>query len=222
MRLLGRGLIGIVLSAAAILGGSIEAGAITKVQLESKTLSISNLPKGWSSDSATSSASNGLSCLKGVKPTFKHEIRAQVAFSDGSLPDLGETIETGPGIGLRYDKFTKGLRSCKAVTFKSASTTFSGTVAPITFPKTGNRSSAFEMRLSANGVNVVIDYVFFQVGSIIGLVEYANVNSPNMTLVKEFVTEAVNKVEGKPTTVPTTVTPTTVKPPAEAPTTLAS
>ncbi|HEY2213906.1 MAG TPA: hypothetical protein VGH31_02530, partial [Acidimicrobiales bacterium] len=113
------------------------------------------------------------------------------------------------------------------ITLHSAGTTLSGSVAALPFPKVGSRSQAFALPLSAKGISgpsVFIDYVFFQVGSIIGVVEYADLSQPTVALVKGFVTEAVRKVEGKPALPPTTTTtvaPTTVAPGAVTPTTAA-
>lgn len=221
MRSFCRALVGCCLSALVVLGASSQAGAITKVQLASKALSATDLPTGWSLVSSSASAGSEPSCLKGVKKSFKHEVKSEVSFSMGAIPELNETIETGPGIAKRYDKFTVGLRSCKSITLHSAGTTLSGSVAALPFPTVGNRSQAFALPLSAKGVSgpsVFLDYVFFQVGSIIGVVEYADLSQPTVAVVKGFVTEAVRKLEGKSVT-PPTVPPTTVSSTTVAPTT---
>ncbi len=54
------------------------------------------------------------------------------------------------------------------------------------------------------GTNAGADFVLFKAGSVAGLVEYADIGQPDPTQLHAFVTEAINKVEGKPTVTPTT------------------
>lgn len=54
------------------------------------------------------------------------------------------------------------------------------------------------------GINAGADFVLFKVGSVAGVIEYADIGQPDPSQLQAFVTEAVNKVEGKPTVTPTT------------------
>ena len=62
------------------------------------------------------------------------------------------------------------------------------------------------MQLTAKGVSLGFDLVSFQVGSIRADVLYADLGSPDAATVQTFATEAVNKIEGKPTTPPSDAT----------------
>ena len=60
------------------------------------------------------------------------------------------------------------------------------------------------MSITLQGVSASADFILFRVGTIAGLIEYADF-SPDTDQVKAFVTEAVNKIEGKPAVTPTTL-----------------
>ena len=98
-------------------GGRCLSGrrALSPAQLQAKTLSISNFPTGWSVDDLSSSGTSAISCLKGLQSSFKHEVKASVKYTDGNVPALQETIETGPGISARLTKFETALGSCKGI-----------------------------------------------------------------------------------------------------------
>ena len=74
----------------------------------------------------------------------------------------------------------------------------------MSFPTVGNRSSAYALSLQIQGITVGADVVVFQTGMVIGEVVHEDFGTPDAGPVQAFVTEAVNKVEGKPTTTPTT------------------
>jgi hypothetical protein len=74
----------------------------------------------------------------------------------------------------------------------------------MSFPTVGNRSSAYAITLQIQGITVGADVVVFQTGKVIGEVVYEDVGTPDSGRLQAFVAEAVNKVEGKPTTTPTT------------------
>jgi hypothetical protein len=72
-------------------------GAVTKVQLRAKALSLSNFPTGWSVDNSSSGgAASRPACLQGFKASFKHEVKVTVTYTDGNVPALQETLESGP------------------------------------------------------------------------------------------------------------------------------
>lgn len=72
----------------------------------------------------------------------------------------------------------------------------------MSFPTFGDRSGAFALAFSDQGVKVGADVVLFKVGSIIGEVLYEELGTPNTSQLLAFMTEAVNKIEGKPTVTP--------------------
>jgi hypothetical protein len=193
-----------VIAVALLMLGALPAGAVSSAQLKAKALSLSNFPTGWSVDNSSSSGTSNISCLKGLQSSFKHEVKASVRSTDGNFPALQETIETGPGVSARLTKFEAALGSCTGISGTSGGQTITGSVGAMSFPTVGNRSSAYAITLQIQGITVGADVVVFQTGKVIGEVVYEDVGTPDAGQRQAFVTEAVNKVEDKPTTTPTT------------------
>jgi hypothetical protein len=74
----------------------------------------------------------------------------------------------------------------------------------MSFPTVGDRSSAYAISLQIQGITAGVDVVVFQTGKIIGEVVYEDFGTPDPAQLQAFVTEAVNKVEGKPISTLTT------------------
>jgi hypothetical protein len=185
---------------AAVMGTG-PAEAATKAQLTAKALSISNFPTGWFVDNSSGGATKS-GCLKSLTSSFKHEVKAEVAYTDGNLPALQETLEVGPGVSARYNRFVKVLNACKTLSYSAGGQAVHGTIGEMSFPKVGTRSSAYAAMLTVQGVTAGVDIILFQVGSVLGDVVYEDF-SPDPDQVQAFVTEAIRKIEGKATTVPT-------------------
>ena len=90
------------------------------------------------------------------------------------------------------------MAACRAISFTSQGQTISGTVGAMSFPKVGGRSSAFAIKLIVQGVNVGADHVIFEVGQYGGAIGDEDIGQPDATQLQGFVTEAINKIEGKP------------------------
>ncbi len=188
------------------IAGAVPAGAVSKAQLRAKTLSLSNFPTGWSVDNSTSGgAVTRPACLQGFNSSFKHEVKVTVAYTDGNAPSLQETLESGPGVAARYAAFKRKLDGCKEINLTSGGQTISGTIGAMSFPPVGSRSGAWAMSLTTQGVTVGVDLVLFQAGSIIGDVVYEDLGTPATDELQAFVTEAINKIEGKGTIPPRTI-----------------
>ncbi len=180
------------------------AGASNKSQLEARALSLSNFPTGWSVDNAPRPAEDQ-GCLSGLKKISKHETKVSVSFTDGGLPEVDEVLTSGPGSSPRYNELLHALSVCKKpYTVTSGTTTASVSVGAMSYPTVGKRSAAFALTLTVQGVQAGADLVLFQVGSVSGAVDYEDLGQPDIGEAQAFVTEAVDKVEGKPTTTPTT------------------
>jgi hypothetical protein len=74
----------------------------------------------------------------------------------------------------------------------------------MSFPKVGDQSSAYAMTLLTQGVTLGIDIILFRVGSYVGDLLYADLGSPDISLVQSLTTEAIAKINGQPTTSPAT------------------
>jgi hypothetical protein len=188
------------------IAGAVPAGALSKAHLRAKALSLSNFPIGWSVDNSTSGgAVSRPACLQGFKSSFTHEVKVTVAYTDGNTPALQETLESGPGIDARYAAFKRKLDGCKEISLTSGGQAISGTVGAMSFPPVGSRSGAWAMTLTTQGVTVGVDLILFQAGPIIGDVVYEDLGTPDTAELQAFVTEAINKIEGKGTIPPRTI-----------------
>ena len=172
-------------------------GATTKAQVESRVLSISNMPTGWSVDDSTSSSSGSIPCLKSIKSRTKHQEKATVAYKDGSLPAVQEIIAAGEGVSASYMKLNHALANCKTFTYSSGGQKVTGNVGPLLFPTVGSHSNAYAITLSVQGANAGVDAVLFKTGSYVGAVLYESIGTPDLSQAEAFVNEAVSKVEGK-------------------------
>ncbi len=183
----------------------LSAGASTKTQLRSKLLTISNMPTGWTVDNS-SSGSGGASggCLAGVKQAPKSENKVTASFENGQLPQLEEELVSGHEGTAAYNRLNKVLAGCKHFSVASNGQTLTFTVGAMSFPTVGDETNAYAVSFSVRGVNAAADFVLFKVGSVAGLIEYADIGQPDPNQLQGFVIEAVNKIEGKPTTPPTT------------------
>jgi hypothetical protein len=183
------------------------AAASTKSQLRAKALSLSNFPTGWSVDKSASSGGASVGgCLAGVKTLRQRgDIKVSVAYHDGAAPALHESLEEGPGAKRVYRTFNRIFSACKHLSVTAGGSTIQGTVGAMSFPAVGTGSSAYAANFETQGINLWVDSVIFQASpSIVGLVALEGLGQPDPSSLQAYVTEAVNKVEGKPTTTPTT------------------
>lgn len=180
------------------------AGASTsQTLLKAKALSIADMPSGWSVDNSPQAAdpSSLGGCLKSLgafkKP--KGVVQVHVQFGQGSLPAVEEILEAGKGAAVRYDRFIQIMSTCATVSTTENGKRVTGSVDAMSFPAVADSSSAYNIHLSAKGVTVDMDTVYFELGSIDGSVTYESF-SPDEATVQALVTEAINKIEGKPAT----------------------
>jgi hypothetical protein len=197
----------ITITVAALVGiSTLPAGAVTKAQLRSKLLSISDLPTAWTVDNSSSSGVVSGGCLAGVAHTPKSETKVEAEFKNGSLPVLKEELVSGHGMATAaYDRLNGVLTRCKHFTATSNGQTYDYSTGAMSFPAIGDRSTSYDVSFSVEGINGGIELVLFELGSIAGLVGYGYLGQPDPNQLQGFVNEAVNKIEGKPTTPPTSV-----------------
>jgi hypothetical protein len=182
------------------------AGGLTKGQLRSKLLSLSDLPAGWTVATASSGGGSAVSggCLAGVKKAPKSEEKVTASFVNGQFPQLNEALLTGRSATVAYNRLNRVLARCKHFTVSSDGQTLTATVGAMSLPTVGDESNAYGVTFSFEGISGGVDLVLFKVGSIAGVVEYIDTGQPDPNQLQEFVNESVNKVEGKPTITPTT------------------
>lgn len=193
-----------VFGVVALAATSAPAGAATKAQVKARTLSLSNMPTGWSVDNSANSSSGGIPCLKPLKAPSRHEVKASVSYADGSLPALQEVVATGSGAAASYKALNKALAACKSFTSSSGGQKVTGSIGAMSFPSVGSHSTAYAIHISIQGVNAGVDVVLFEAGAYVGAVLYEDIGTPDASQAQAFVKEAVAKVEGKPAVTPTT------------------
>jgi hypothetical protein len=176
------------------------ASSVTKAELRSKLLSLSDLPAGWTVHNSSGTSSNVTSgCLLGVKHAPKNETKAAATFEDGQA-FFDEGIVGGRDAATAYNRLNLVLTRCTHFTATSDGLTFRATVGRTSFPAVGDESSAFEVTLTSEGLSVRADFVLFRLKGLATLIEYANLGQSDRTQLQDFVTEAVDKIEGKPIT----------------------
>jgi hypothetical protein len=164
-------------------------------------LALTDLPAGWSVNN-TSSKGSGLATSRCLASLKKHKgqktVQATASYEQNSnLPVLEELLAAGPGVNATYTKVAKALAKCKAVTLKANGKTLHGTIGQMSFPKVGERSSAYSLGLTLTKVHIGFDLVLFRAAKYIGLVGYADIGMPAITTAAAFVKEAVAKAEGQ-------------------------
>jgi hypothetical protein len=190
-----------------LVGLPAAAGGISKSEVQSKALSLSNMPTGWSVDNSAasgglSSGSGCLSALAALKKPAKSVIKSEVYYTDGTLPSLQETVEAGNGAADRYAKYLKTLNHCTTLSFSAGGQKVTGTVGAMSFPPIGNSSRAYAINFDVEGQTIGLDVVFFRAGEYDGDLAYEDY-SPDTSTMQAFATEAVDKIEGKAVTPPT-------------------
>ncbi len=184
------------------------AGAISNGQLKAKVLSLFNFPAGWSvhNPSRGGGSTWGGCFTRARRLSPRGDTKANVAFADRGTPTVvTETLAAGPNIKTAYEEINRIFSACKHLSITSRGVTIRGTVGAMSFPKVGTSSNAYGMTLAAEGVTVGADIVVFEAPhGIFGFMGYESLGRPDPTTVLDYVTEAVNKVEGKPTLTPRT------------------
>lgn len=183
---------------------SVPAAASPSV--DSRLLSITDMPAGWSVTHHPSKGVTSVACLSGLNKAPHGGQEASAAFSKGGLPVVGEKLATGGQTQKRWFKLIQKLQACRTFSYSTTGKTESGTIGAESFPRVGTISKAFVVTLTVTNVNAGVNLVFFGVGSYYGLLLYGDVGTPSVTATEAFADEAVAKAEGKPVTPPTTTT----------------
>jgi hypothetical protein len=181
------------LVAAMTLCVSVPAGALSKTQLKSETLAITDMPAGWAVDNSQAEGSGDQGCLAGLKQA-KHETKVAVAYDKGGIPEFEEELTTGPGAKTAYTKLAKALNSCKGYKSTSSGQTQTIHVGVMSFPAVAQESSAYQMTITVQGINAGGDLVLFHQGAVYGAVLYADLGEPDVSIAERYVTKAVAKV----------------------------
>jgi len=166
-----------------------KAPKVTKAELKSKLITVSQLPSGWSVDNSSSSGSTNGGCFANTKhiETRGGDIDVSASFENGNLPDFTEEIAGGRSLSSNFTKIKKYLNGCKKVSINDSGATYSGTVGAMSFPTVGSRSAAYQVSLSVKGFTLGIDIVVFQVtASLGGVLLYDDLGQPDVGQLESF------------------------------------
>jgi hypothetical protein len=193
----------LTIGVAAVAGASKPTAA-----LKAKALALSNMPSGWSVDNNPSGNPNSFSgCLKQLESQGNAKpnglVRVRVQYEDGQTPGISEVLVSGKGAAAHYRAYVSVMNSCKQVGFNDNGTEVKGSAGQMSFPTVGDASDAYAFTFSVKGFNLGLDVVVFKVGNIDGDIAYEDLGSPDASTVEDFVTAAINKIQGKPVTTPT-------------------
>lgn len=99
-------------------------------------------------------------------PVFDEEI-GYVA----SVPDADASFQAGAAV----------LDACKEVSFNSGGQQITGSIGAMSFPTVGQRSRAWAMTFSAQGITFGFDVVLTQKGQELALLGYGDLGAPDLT-----------------------------------------
>jgi hypothetical protein len=166
-----------------------ETPKVTKANLKSKLITVSQLPSGWSVDNSSGSGSSSGGCFANTKhiETRGGDVETSASFENGNLPDFTEELAGGRSLSSNFAKIEKYLNNCKKASFTDSGTTYSATVGAMSFPTVGSRSAAYQVSFSIKGFTVGIDIVIFQATTTMGgVLLYDDLGQPDVRQLQSF------------------------------------
>lgn len=149
------------------------AGAAPK-KLKSEVLSISQVPKGFLAEAASSTEI--FNCTASSFPTG-WSAKATAGFnykSPKAFPLISEVLATFPDAVTTYDDLIGGVAGCVNLNGTQDGRTFSGSVAKIPLNSYGDQSIGFQGHFFLSGTAIVLDVVVVLKGSDVMELEEAN------------------------------------------------
>lgn len=173
-------------------------GSSTASLLQSRLLSVADLPAGWSAVAVSASPAKvtDTPCLAHLAKNPKGWSYQTAGFVEGkSIPNLGEVLATGAPVGQVWDRFDTALASCRSALLQLGNTKVAATVRRLAFPRLGRTSSAYSWALTLAGIRVGFDLVVFQTSRYDGYLSFANLGQPATAAVEAFARAAVAKAQ---------------------------
>jgi pimeloyl-ACP methyl ester carboxylesterase len=181
-------------------------GNSTASRLQSRLLSVANLPAGWSGAPTARDEAKPTStpCLSGLakadqklsSSTSGGWTYQTAGFVEGkSIPNLGEALASGSRVRQVWNGFDHTLGACRSATLIVGGTKVRATVRRLAFPRFGATSSAYAWAFTIGGIRIGFDLVLFQTGSYGGSLSYASLGQPPTATVEAFTRAAVAKAQ---------------------------
>jgi hypothetical protein len=113
------------------------------------------------------------------------------------VPSLQHTLGyfgTRAAAVVKYQAGSAILNNCKDVSFTSDGQRYTGSMGAMSFPSFGEKSSAWQLVISSQGVTAGIDAVLVQQGPELMMFVYVDVGTPNVDEVTSLAGKAVAKM----------------------------
>ena len=174
------------------------SAAVNLSALQAQALTLADLPAGWTATNGSSSGGAAQGCAGKPFGTSHRIAKVDGSFQDPSgLPELFETITVYRSAPSVFQHGVQALDRCHRVSLNQGGIKLKIRVTKLAYPG-GKKTAAYSLKFSVKGQEVGIDVVVEEIGNEIAQVGVANVPGPALSQVKQFVTEAVNKIEKSP------------------------
>lgn len=174
-----------------------SGGPTVAAALGSRLLSPADLPGGWSAAPVkTNPLRTDVPCLSGLLAGSRGWTYDTVAFVQGTAPPaLAEVLATGSRAQQSWRALGRAMARCRTATLTAGGEKTVVTVRPLSFPRGGAISSAYEWSFAESGLEVGADLVFFRAGHYDGVLAYFDAGPPRRATVLTFIVAAVAKAE---------------------------
>ncbi len=180
----------VVAVAQALMG---PAGA-APTKLKTELLSVSQVPKGFLVEAASSTEVFGCSASafptgSSAKATGGFNYKAPKAF-----PLIAEVLATFKNVTTAYGTLTGGIAGCAHVSGTQDGRSFTGTVSKLSLPSYGDQSAAYIGHVTFGGQLIVLDIVVVRRGKDLMELEEANFSSLSASGFATIAAAAANKI----------------------------
>jgi hypothetical protein len=189
-------LLALVVGASVLLFAASASPASASPKLSSQLLSVHQVPKGWVA--ASSAGDRGVGCMLNLlePPGIRQTQTAQAYFvGPDLLPVFDEKLATYSNAKTAYKKIISKMNACKVVNGINKDHVVTGSAASMKFPRFGNASAAYALRLTSLGITLRYDYLIVRKGSVIAGILEGNWPIVSTTQFKGLVTKAVAKMK---------------------------
>jgi hypothetical protein len=173
--------------------------ATNQAALGAQALTLADLPEGWTTTDAGAAGGGATAACGGAPFGPAHRIAdVEASFEDpAGLPQVFEEIAVYNSTFSVFDNGVKVIDRCHTVAVHDGGIKLKIRVAKLAYPG-GKLTAAYTLKFELKGEKVGIDLVAQEIGNEIVQMSVANVPNPNLELVKQLVSEAVDKVKISP------------------------
>jgi hypothetical protein len=193
-----RGIAALVLALGALLVAPGTGTAATD-GLSGDLLTAAVLPSGWAARPVPASNAEivrfASQCPGRPFGTSGLTARADAAFQfEGGFPELEEALSTYRSGRAEFERSLHGLAGCTKSRFALDEGQVKVKFSPLSFPSTGDQSTAFALAFSVAGLVVDNDVVLVRQGGIVMAIGLSAVGKPKMAQLRQFVTLGLGSV----------------------------